>query len=104
MNNESFLSYIENTRDCEESKLDAAMKKGLYKAKNDRTDFRKLLALAAAGVFTLAICFSVNLMPVKLAAEEYYKKRSAMMPGSSEALEGYIKDITETIEKYLGGN
>jgi hypothetical protein len=104
MNKESFLSYFENTRDCEEAALDAAVKKGLYKAKNDRTDFRKLLALAAACVFTLAICFSVNLRPVKLAAEEYCQRRSAMIPVSGEVLESYIKDINDTIERYLGGN
>jgi hypothetical protein len=104
MNKESFLSYVENNRDCEERKLDAAVNRGLYKAKDDRTDFKKLLMLAAAGVFTLAVCFSVNLMPVKLAAEEYYQRRSAMMPGSSEALEGYINDINNTIKRYFGGN
>jgi hypothetical protein len=104
MNKESFLSYVENTRGCEEAALDAAVKKGLYKAKNGRTDFRKLLALAAASVFTLAVCFSVNLRPVKLAAEEYCQRHSAMMPVSGEVLESYIKDITGAIEKYLGGN
>jgi hypothetical protein len=103
MNKDSFISYIENTRDCEETKLNAAVNRGLRKAKNDRTDFKKLLALAAACVFTLAVCFSVNLRPIKLAAESYCQSRSAMMPGSAEALEGYIKDITDTIKSYLGG-
>jgi len=104
MNKDSFLSYVENTRDCEETMLDAAINRGLRKAKDNRTDFKKLLTLAAACVFTLAVCFSVNLRPVKLAAEEYYKSRSAMMPGSGEILDGYIKNITDTIVFYLGGN
>jgi len=104
MNEEPFLSYVENTRDCEETKLDAAINRGLRKAKDDRIDFRKLLTLAAACVFTLAVCFSVNLRPVKLAAEGYYQSRSAMMPGSGEVLDGYIKKITDTIVFYLGGN
>jgi hypothetical protein len=103
MNKDTFMSFIESTRDCEETSLDAAVNRGLRKAKNDRTDFSKLLALAAACVFTLAVCFSVNLRPVKSAAEYYYRSRSAMMPGSAEVLEGYIKDITETIKSYLGG-
>jgi hypothetical protein len=104
MNKDLFLSYIENTRDCEETRLNAAINKGLCKAKNDRTDFGKLLMLAAACVFTLAVCFSVNLQPIKLAAEYYYQSRSAKMAGSAEVLEGYIKDITDTIERYLGGS
>jgi hypothetical protein len=102
-NKDSFLAYVENTRDCDETRLNAAVSKGLRKAKNDRTDFRKLLMLAAASVFTLVMCFAVNLRPIKSAAEKYYQSRSAMMPGSAEVLEGYIKDITDTIERYLGG-
>jgi hypothetical protein len=104
MNKESFLSYVENTRDCEESRLDAAVNKGLHKAKNDRTDFRKVLMLAAACVFTTVMCFSVNLQPIRLAAEGYYRSRSAMMSDSSEILDDYIKKITDTIVFYLGKN
>jgi hypothetical protein len=103
MNKDSFLQYVENDRHCEEAMLDAAVNKGLRRAKKDRTDFRKLLTLAAACVFTLAMCFAVNLRPVKSVSEEYYQNRNAMMPGSSEALEGYIKDIAGAIERYLGG-
>ena len=103
MNKDSFLKYIENTRDCEETRLDAAIGKGLRKAKNERTDFRKVLMLAAACVFTLAVCFSLNLRPVRSAAEDYCRSRSAIMPGSSEVLDGYIRNITGTIVFYLGG-
>ena len=104
MNKESFLSYVENTRDCEESRLDAAVNKGLRKAKNERTDFRKVLMLAAASVFTVVMCFSVNLRPIRSAVEGYYQGRSAMMSDSSEMLDGYIKNITDTIVLYFGGN
>jgi hypothetical protein len=104
MNKESFLSYVENTRDCEESRLDTAVNKGLRKARNDRTDFRKVLMLAAACMFTAVICFSVNLRPIRSAAEKYYQSRSAMMSDSSELLDGYIKNITDTILFYLGKN
>jgi hypothetical protein len=105
MNKDSFLSYIEKSRDCEEARLDAAIKKGLYKAKNDQTDFRKLLALAAACALTFAMFFSINLnlQPINSVVEEYYQSRAAKMAGSSEALEGYIRDITGAIEFYLGG-
>jgi len=104
MNKESFLSYVENTRDCEVIKLDAAVNKGLRKAKDDRTDFRKVLMLAAACVFTAVICFSVNMQPVRLAAEKYYQSRSAMMSDSSELLDGYIKNLADSILFYLEGN
>jgi len=104
MNKESFLSYVENTRDCEESRLDAAVNTGLRKAKNERTDFRKVLMLAAACVFTIVMCFSVNLRPIRSSAEGYYRSRSAMMSDSSEMLDGYIKNIADTILFYLGGN
>jgi len=104
MNKESFLSYVESTRDCEESRLDAAVNKGLRKARNEQTDFRKVLMLAAASVFTIVMCFSVNLQPIKSAADGYYRNRSAMMSDSSEMLDGYIKDIADTILLYLGGN
>jgi len=104
MNKDLFLSYVENTRDCEESRLDTAVNKGLRKAKNDRTDFRKVFMLVAASVFTIVMCFSVNLRPIRSAAEKYYRNRSAMMSDSSEMLDGYIKDIADIIVFYLGGN
>jgi hypothetical protein len=103
-NKESFLSYVENTRDCEESRLDAAVDKGLRKAKNEQIDFRKVLMLAAACVFTIVMCFSVNLRPIRTATEEYYRSRSAMMSDSSEMLDDYIKNIADTIVFHLGGN
>ena len=103
-NRESFLFYVENTRDCEESRLNAAVNKGLRKAKNDRTDFRKVLMLTAASVFTAVMCFSVNLRPIRSLADGYYQSRSAMMSTSSELLHGYINNIADTIVFYLGGN
>ena len=103
-NKGSFFSYVENNRDCEETRLDDAICKGLRKAKNERTDFSKVLMLAAACVFTLAVCFSVNLRPIRSAADEYYQSRCAMMQGSSEVLDGYIKNIADTVVFYLGGN
>jgi hypothetical protein len=104
MNKKTFLNYIENTRDCEESRLNAAVNKGLCKAKNDRTDFRKVLMLAAACVFTAVMCFSVNLQPIRSLADGYYQNRSAMMSPSSELLHGHIKNIADKIVFYLGGN
>ena len=104
MNKDSFLSYVENTRDCDKTRLDEAVNKGLHKAKNDRTDFRKVFMLAAACVFTVVMCFTVNLLPIRSAIGEYYRSRPTMMSDSSEMLGGFINNIADTILFYLGGN
>ena len=103
MNKDSFLRYIENTRDCEPNRLNIAVDKGLYRAINDRFDYKKLFMLAGASVFSFVMCFTVNLMPLATVIEEFYQNRQKTMPGSSEMLNSYIKDIAGNLEKYLGG-
>jgi hypothetical protein len=103
MNKDSFLRYIENDRGCAEDRLDLAVKKGLRRAKNDKFDYKKVFKLAAASVFTLALCIIINFMPFSTVAERYYESRQKMMPGSSEVLSGLFKVIACNIEKYLGG-
>jgi hypothetical protein len=103
MNRDSFLRYVENNRDCEQDRLDEAVKKGLTRAKSDRLDTRKLLMLAAASVFTLVMCFTVNLRPIKMAVDEYYRGWDTIPPGSVEVLEGYIKELADNVKQYLGG-
>jgi len=103
MNKDLFLRHIENSRDCDQSRIDAAINKGLRKAKNDRVDTKKLFMLAAAGVFTFMVCIAINIMPFSTIVERYYQNRQKTMPGNSEMLNSYIKDITVNLEKYLGG-
>ena len=103
MNSDEFLRNIENSRDCDQSRLDTAVSKGLRRAKSDRVDPRKLLALAAACVVSFTLCITVNLKPFEAAMESYYQSRQKMMPGASEALDGYINNIADTLYKYLGG-
>jgi len=131
MNKDAFLRHIENSRDCEQERLETAVKKGLARAKSDRldswrglrsnpspipyenniprriaagnVDARKLLMLAAASVFTLVMCFTVNLRPFRMAVDDYHRSWNKIPPGSVEVLDGYIKDIANTIERYLGG-
>jgi hypothetical protein len=108
MNKDAFLRYVENDRDCDQDRLDIAVHRGLRRAKNDRLDSKKLFMLAAAGVFTFALCIIVNVIPLSAApfstvVERYYENRQKAMPGSSEMLDGYIKDIAGNLEKYLGG-
>ena len=103
MNKDLFLRCIGNSRDCDQDRLDAAVKRGLRRARNDRFDTKKLFMLAAASVFMFAICITIHLMPFSTVVERYYQNRQKIMPGSSEVLNGYIKDITVNLEKYLGG-
>ena len=104
MNKDSFLWHVKSNRDCDTTLLDNAVNKGLSRAKSDTLDSGKLLRLAAACVFTLAICFMVTLNPFESLTERYYQNWQKSMPGTAEALDGYINDITYVLEKYLGGN
>jgi len=103
MNKDSFLRYIENDRDCEQDRLDTAVNRGLHRAKNDRLDSKKMFMLAAACVFTFAMCITVNLKPLKMAVEGYYLNWNKTMSGSMEILDGYINDIAGNLKKNLGG-
>ena len=103
MNEDLFLRYVENDCDCKQNRLDIAVNRGINRAKNDRFDTKKLLMLAAAGVFSFASCFTVNLKPFVIVAEEYCRNWNKTMPGNAEVLDGYIKDITVNVNKYLGG-
>jgi len=103
MNKDSFFQHIEEARDCEQNRLDMAVNKGLLRAKNDRVDPKKLFILAAASVFTFAMCFIVNMEPFRMAVEEYYRNWNETFPGSSQALAGYMNDIADNVIKHLGG-
>jgi len=103
MNKDLFLQYVEENRDCEQDRLNAAVNKGLYKAKNNRIDPKKLSALAAACVITFVLCFLIHLNPFKAAVEKYYRDWNKAMPGTSEVLTEFYNDITDNIFKYLGG-
>jgi hypothetical protein len=103
MNKDLFLRHVENSRDCDQERLDTAVNRGLRRAKNDKFDTKKLFMLAAAGIFTFAMCITINIMPFSTVVERYYRNREKTMPGSSEMLNTYIKDITVNLEKYLGG-
>ena len=103
MTNDSFLRHINKNRDCNNALLDNAVSKGLSRAKSERLDSRKLLQLAAACVFTVALCFAVNLKPFESLTEKYRQNWIETMPGTAEALDGYINAIANSLEKYLGG-
>jgi hypothetical protein len=103
MNERSFNQYIKNNRDCDKDRLEGAVNLGLDRAKGERLDPGKLLMLAAACVFTVIMCFTVNLRPIKTAVDEYYRNWDKIPPGSVEVLDGYLKDIANNIKRYLGG-
>jgi len=93
MNRDSFVRYIESSRDCDQNRLDAAIDRGLRRARSIRFDGKKLFMLAAACVFTLVMCVTVNLPPLKMAVDAYYQNWNKLPPGYAEALDGYIQDI-----------
>ena len=103
MNEKSFNQYVEKDRDCDNDRLDGAVKLGLARAKSERLDSRKLLMLAAASVFTVIMCFTVNLRPFRMAVEDYYRSWDKIPPGSVEVLDGYIKELAVNVRRYLGG-
>jgi len=103
MDKEQFLKFIENNRDCKIEHLDIAVNNGLRRAKNNRVDRKKLFLLAAACLFTLVICFSVNMDPFKTVADNYYQYWHRAMPGTAEMLDLYINDIKTKIMIFLGG-
>jgi len=103
MNRDSFMRYIESSRDCDQNRLDAAVDRGIRRAKNIRFDRGKIFMLAAACVFTLVMCFTVNLPPLKTAVDGYYRNWNKLPQSSTEALDGYIKDIAGNVMRYLGG-
>jgi len=104
MNEDLFLQYIETDRNCGKDRLDIAVSKGLHKAKNDRFSANKLFMLAAACVITFVMCFTVSIRPVKTAVESYYLNWNKSMSGNIKILDGYIVNITDSLQKHLGGN
>lgn len=103
MTEEELARFAADTGGCEEAPLDAALRKGIFRAKNDRLDSRKLLRLAAACVVTAALCLGVKLGALQSVSGEYHRFRNESIPGGGEALSGYIKDMTENFTGYLGG-
>ena len=104
MNKDSFLRYLETDRDCEQDRLEIAVNRGFKRAVNDRIDTKKILMLAVAFVLTFAMCFTVSIRPVKTAVEDYYLNWNKSMSGNIKILDGYIVNITDSIQKHLGGN
>jgi len=104
MNKELFLQLIESNCDCKQDRLDTAVNRGFKKAVDDRIDTKKILTLAVAFVLTFAMCFTVNIGPVKMAVDGYYLNWNKTMSGNIEILDGYIVNIASNIEKHLGGN
>ena len=100
---ELFLKYIEGSRDCDAALLNAAVKKGMLRAKDDTFDYRKLVGLAAACVATVFLCFAANTEPVKSAASDFIHDGSSMTELGSVTLFEYLNDMVNSIKDYLGG-
>ena len=104
MNKNSFLRYVEIDCNCEQDRLDIAVNRGFKRAVDDKVDTKKILTLATAFVLTFLMCFTVNIRPVKMAVEGYYLNWNKSMSGNIKILDGYIVNITDSIQEHLGGN
>jgi len=104
MNKELFLQLVESDCKCNQDCLEIAVNRGFKRAVDDRVDTKKILKLAVAFVLTFAMCFTVNTKPLKLAVEGYYLNWNKTMSGNIEILDSYLVNITNNIEKHLGGN
>lgn len=97
MNKETFTRSIAAVRDCEQARLDAAVRAGLRRAKSERPDSRKLAVLAAACALTLTVCVLVTMRPVQAAARTYCLNRSSLVRDKEEVLSGYAQNIANII-------
>ena len=103
MNSDEFLRCIEKSRDCDSALLDAALNRGIARAKHKSYDGRKMLALAAAAAFTLAVIFTANVLPFAGAADNYYRNRYNAIPENAETLANYVKELAANYRNYRGG-
>lgn len=100
MNDERFTAYVESDSRVNEALLDAAMARGLARAKRKTVDPRRLTALAAACVFAVSVCFTLNLPAVKVAADSYFPVRNPVLAEASPILKSRIVEISKTIETF----
>ena len=104
MNKEQFLQLIESDCNCNQDCLEIAVNRGFKRAVDDKVDIKKILTLAVAFVITFSMCFIVSIRPVKTAVEGYYLNWNKSMSGNIEIFDSYLVNITNNIEKHLGGN
>lgn len=103
MNKDVFLRHVENSRDCDQRRLERAVREGLRRARGDRFDAKKLFMLAAASALAAALCVTAQAQPLQAAVERYYRSRQEMMPGSSELLNGCISALAVHLKNDRGG-
>ena len=103
MNEKEFKRYIEKTRDCDPALLDLAVRKGLYRGKNERLDYRKFLHLAAACVVTAILCLMLTSESIGIALRGLTYENSLITQSGSEALHKHLTDFTNNLSLLLGG-
>ncbi len=99
MNNKLLKQHIEKTRSYNSVLLDAAVSKGIRRAKGDQLDFKKLFGLGVACLIVAVLCISVNTMPIKIMTENYFQNRYEIISDSGKALEEYINHFTSNVNE-----
>lgn len=102
MDNHDFLHLIESSRDPDKARLDAAVRRGITRGKNEKWDRKKFLALAAACAFTVGMCCAFTLIPytpLPLGCGKLLRDT-----GAAVSLSGRLKEMSDKFKLYYGGN
>ena len=100
-----FNRFVEQTRDCDGTLLDAAVDDGLRRAKNggQGLDVKKLWNLAGMYAAAGAVCLAMLLPPARKAIERLLPANSFITHIGAEALQGFWGDLANAVIHYIGG-
>lgn len=104
MNQEKLKQYIENNRDCDVALLDKAVSKGLQRAKSERIEAARFIQFASTCAAAAALCFILDLEPVKVVVSELKPGSGLISEGNAEILHGYVNGVIHNLFNFLGGN
>ena len=92
MKEEEFQKFVKSSRQCDPNLLDAAVDRGIKRAKADRTDWRKIVGLAGMSAATAALLFIANPADDTMAAQ-----------GRAEVLQMHLADLARILSEFLEG-
>ena len=97
MNQDQFQKFIEQTRDCDGPSLDAAVRKGVLRARREVWDFRKMVNLGIGAATAAMLCFASTLEPVTTAALNGLADHSFVTESGAEIVQGHFVDLMNAI-------
>ena len=111
MTEKDFQKYVQGNRDCNEQLLNAAISKGLRRAKTEhfaqnavyKLDYAKLWNLAATFAITMGLAITLQSEQSATAVGEFMASNSIVTADNSVILHEYFANFANTIIKFLGG-